>query len=473
MIGREQEMQVLEQCYQTEGFQFLVINGRRRVGKTTILREFAKRHRCIFFSAQEKNDALNLRDFSEQIQSFFIGSFLSPFENWEKALDFISGQEKQNEKIVLLIDEFPFLTGQNPSIKSIFQHVIDHSWQYRNIFLVLCGSSVSFMVNEIMGYKSPLYGRITGQMEIVPFDYYEAAGFFPNWSRENQLLAYGILGGIPRYLQTFQESLSLEENLAAKILSPNAFLHDEPQMLLRMELREPGIYNSILEAIANGANTVSRIGDRIQESREKCSKYLQVLQTIRLVQRLVPCGEPAKSKKGIYVLTDFFYKFWYRFVFTRENYNLLLGQQAAAREVMTRLPDYMENVFETICQQYLVRQAKRGKLPFIPTQMGKWWGNNPILRQQDDVDILALDTSGTEGLFCECKYRSRPMPMEEYNDLVQAAAAFPKVTKRHFFFFSLSGYTESVIERAHKEGAVLLGITDLYQQTTSVVRSLF
>lgn len=462
MIGREKELSVLEEAYGTKGFQFLVMYGRRRVGKTTILQEFAHRHPCLFFSAQEKNDALNLQDFSRLIQTRLLGSPVAPFEGWEQALDFITARVNLQEKTVLIIDEFPFLAGQNPSIKSIFQHVIDHAWEGKNIFLILCGSSVSFMVNEIMGYQSPLYGRITGQMEVQPFSYWEAAAFFPNWDPGQQLLAYGILGGIPRYLRAFDPGLSLEENIARKILSPNAFLHDEPQMLLQMELREPGVYNSILEAIANGANQVTRIGDRIHESNEKCSKYLQVLQTLRLVQRTVPCGEPERSRKGIYELTDFFYTFWYRFVFSRENYNQLLGEKEAAREIMENLPDYMGPVFERICKQYLQDKARAGKLPFVPAKIGKWWGNNPVLRQQDDVDILALDRTGTRGLFCECKYRNRPLPMEEYEDLLTATLAFPQIREKHLLFFSKGGYTQPVKERAAREGALLLGVEDLY-----------
>lgn len=285
------------------------------------------------------------------------------------------------------------------------------------------------MVNEVMGYQSPLYGRITAHLEIRPFDYLESAEFFPHYSFEEKLLAYGILGGIPRYLKAFDPNQTIEENIAEHILSENAYLHDEPQLLLHMELRETGVYNSILEAIANGTNRVTAISDRIHEERSKCTKYLQVLQNIRLIKKTIPCGQPKNSKKGIYAIADHYYRFWYRYTFSQKNYYFLLGEKNAAQEIMDSISDYMGPIFEEICTEYLLRQAKAHNLPFIPAELGKWWGTNPILHQQDDIDILAIGKTGKEGIFCECKYRNRPMPMEEYDDLMTAAAAFPQITK--------------------------------------------
>lgn len=199
MIGRLQEMNQLERMYASERFEFMVMYGRRRIGKTTILQEFSKAHKTIFFSAQEKNDTLNLQDFSKVLQEHFDGGFIAGFKDWSDALDYL-GKRVQAKRTVLIIDEFPFLAESNPSIKSILQHKIDHDWKERNLFLILCGSSVSFMLNDVMGYKSPLYGRSTGSMEVLPFDYLESAAFFPEYSEEEKLIAYGILGGVPRYL---------------------------------------------------------------------------------------------------------------------------------------------------------------------------------------------------------------------------------------------------------------------------------
>ena len=241
-----------------------------------------------------------------------------------------------------------------------------------------------------------------------------------------------------------------------------AFLNDEPQTLLRIELREPSVYNSILEAISNGCNKVCEIADRIHEEKSKCSKYMLTLQTLRLIEKCVPCTEPETSKKGIYEITDNYYKFWYRFLFTNQNYYSMLGLELSCEEILENVNDYMGPVFEKICEQYLIRTARKKKLPFIPYKMGKWWGNNPLLKAQDDVDILAFDKTGKKALFCECKFRNKPMPMEEYDDLVMAAEIFKNVEEKHFMFFSKSGFTEPVKERAERENAVLLTVEDLY-----------
>lgn len=461
MIGRIKEMNQLEQMYSSTRFEFMVMYGRRRIGKTTILQEFSQRHKTIFFSAQEKNDALNLQDFSKLVQEHFDGSFIANFANWEDALNYISRKAKEH-RTVLIIDEFPFLAETNPSIKSILQHRIDHDWKERNILLILCGSSVSFMLNDVMGYKSPLYGRSTGSMEVLPFDYLESAEFFPNYSEEDKMIAYGILGGVPRYLNAFDPGRSLKENIISEILTEGAFLNDEPQTLLRMELREPAVYNSILEAVANGCNRVVEIADRIHEEKSKCSKYMLTLQTLRLLEKHVPCGEPDSSKKGIYGITDHFYKFWYRYVFSNKNYYTMLGVDKAADEIMGEINDYMGPVFEGICREYLIRQAKAGNLPFVPYVIGKWWGNNPVIRAQDDVDLLAFDKKREKGIFVECKFRNKPMAMEEYDDLVTAAEAFPGVKEKKLIFISKSGFTEAVIRRAGEEEAELIGLREMY-----------
>lgn len=461
MIGRIQEMNQLERMYTSARFEFMVMYGRRRIGKTTILQEFSKTHKTIFFSAQEKNDALNLHDFSRLLQEYFDGNFIAGFATWEDALNYL-GRKAQDQRTVLIVDEFPFVAETNPSIKSILQHKIDHEWKERNIFLILCGSSVSFMLNEVMGYKSPLYGRSTGSMEVLPFDYLESAEFFPNYSEEDKLIAYGILGGVPRYLNAFDTGRSLRENLILEILTEGAFLNDEPQTLLRMELREPAIYNSILEAVANGCNRVVEIADRIHEEKSKCSKYMLTLQTLRLLEKHVPCGEPDGSKRGIYEITDHFYKFWYRYVFSNKSYYSMLGIDKAADEIMGEINDYMGPVFEDICRQYLVRRAKAGTLPFTPYVIGRWWGNNPVIKAQDDVDLLALDRKGERGIFVECKFRNRPMAMDEYDDLVTATEAFPGVKEKKLMFISKGGFTEAVRRRAEEEGAEVVEVGEMF-----------
>ena len=461
MIGRMNELNQLEKMYESDRFEFLVMYGRRRVGKTTILQNFASRHDLIFFPCREKNDALNLLDFSKTLQRYFDGGFIAPFLTWSDAFSYIT-RKSADRKTALIIDEFPFLAETNPSIKSILQHEIDHHWSAMPIFLVLCGSSVSFMISEVMEEKSPLFGRVTETKEVLPFNYLESADFFPAYGNKDKLIAYGILGGVPRYLNAFTDTRSIEENIAKEILRNGAFLNDEPELLLRTELREPAVYNSILEAIAGGCNTPSKIADRIHEDRTKVGKYLLTLQTIHIVERLVPCGESIRTRKAIYKISDNFYSFWYRYVFANNSYYEMLGIKDAATEIMEDISNYMGPVFEDICKQYLMLEAMKRELPFVPYSIGKWWGNNPATKKQDDVDVLALNKKKDAGIFCECKYRNKTVVMDDYDKLVLSMQAFPAVRKKHMIFFSKGEYSEPVKARAKREGTLLLSIDDLF-----------
>ena len=462
-IGRTTELKLLENMYASDKFEFLVMYGRRRVGKTSLLQEFCKTHKAIFFSAQEKNDSLNLADFSKSAQIFFEPRYFGNFSGWEAALEYI-GNKAAEDKLILIIDEFPFVASENPSIKSILQHTIDHVWKEKKIFLVLCGSSVSFMENEVMGYNSPLYGRATAQMEICPFDYLDSSAFFPNYSNEQKLLAYGILGGIPCYLQTFSDKCTITENIVIQILRTGSFLKDEPQLLLKMELREPAVYNSIFEAIADGASRLNDISNKIHEESYKCSKYISTLRSIKLVEKITPCGEPESTKKSLYRITDNYYDFWYHFIFANKSYYEMLGEEMAAAEIMApeSMSNYMGHIFEEICYQYMMRQAKNKRLPFVPHEIGKWWGNNPAKKMQDDMDIIAFDRKRESAIFCECKYRNQPFDKKEYEDLMNAAAIFTQPVHRYYYIFSKGGYSDWVKKAAQNQGVHLMGIDDLF-----------
>lgn len=462
MIGRVDELSILNSLYESNKFEYLVMYGRRRVGKTTLLQEFAKRTNSIFFPAQEKNDPLNLQDFSKMVQIGLDGAYISSFEGWKDAFEYVD--RKVNKRTVLIIDEFPFIAEENPTIKSILQHAIDHLWKNnKNIFLILCGSSISFMESDIMGNKSPLHDRQTSSLEVLAFDYYESSLFFPKYSYEQKLISYGILGGVPRYLEAFDDRISIEENIEKKILRKGAYLNEEPSNLLKAELRDPNVYNSILSAIANGRNKVQEISDYLHEEKSKVSKYLVVLQTMRLVEKIVPCGEDTGSRKGIYRLTDNFFRFWFRYEFTNNAYYEMLGANVASKEIMSGIPDYMGEAFEGICKEFFVRLAKRGKLPFVPYKMGKWWGNNPYFKAQDDIDLLMIDKTGKKGIFVECKFRNSKMPHKEYEDLKNAMLAFPYMEEKYMYFVSKSGYEESVIRHAEEDGAILLGLENLFE----------
>lgn len=465
-IGREEELNFFEDLYNSPRFEFLILYGRRRIGKTFLLQEFARRHECIFFSAMEKNDPLNLKDFSEVVQRHFDGTFISAFSDWKSAFDYI-GRKSQEKRTLLIIDEFPFVAAENPSVKSILQHQIDKDWLNKNIMLVLCGSNISYMQKEVMGEESPLYGRSTAQWEVQKFDFRTASNFFPNYSAIDKLIAYGILGGIPRYLTEFNPEKSISENIKDKILRPGAFLKEEPQALLRMEVRDSNVYNSILQAIAGGSNRPSEIASAIHEEQTKVNKYIGTLVNLRLVGKSVPCGEKSDSKKGIYRISDNFFRFWYKYEFTNRNYYNFIGEDAAVAEIIENINEYMGLLFEDICLQFMMSLAKDGKLPFTPYFIGKWWGNNPETHAQDDIDILALNKNKDKGIFCECKFTNKPFDEKEFDDLLISTKAIASVTESWLYVFSKSGWTKGAEEKAKKFNVRFVTVEELFSDFTS------
>lgn len=294
------------------------------------------------------------------------------------------------------------------------------------------------------------------------FDYSNASKFFPNYSSRDKLITYGILGGIPRYLAEFDPKLSVKENIRQKFLMPGSFLNEEPLALLRMEVRDTNMYNSILQTIASGTNRSSEIASSIHEEQSKVNKYMQTLLTLRLISKIVPCAEKNESKKGIYKVADNFFNFWYRYEFANRNYYIFIGDEAAADEISDNINDYMRLIFEEICEQYIKKEARAEKLPFIPYYLGKWWGNNPAIKAQDDVDILALNKNMDKGLFCECKFTNKKSDEKDFEDILNSIEAFPSVRKNWIYVFSKSGWTKGAQETAAQYNVTLVTENEMF-----------
>lgn len=453
-IGREFEVNNLNRLYRENNFQFVVVYGRRRVGKTTLLSEFCKDKLSIFFVAEEYNDKIALQNFSEKILEYFdMKEFITSFESWEKAFMFLAKQAKEKQ-IVLVIDEFPYIVNANKSIPSLMQNLIDHHLKDTKLFVIVCGSSMSFMEKEVLSYKSPLYGRRTAQFRVEPFDFYDSSKFFPKYNFEQRLQAYGVLGGIPQYLLKFNDSIAISTNIKDKILNKSAYLYEEPKNLLKQELREPAIYNSIIEAIAKGASKINEISTRIGEEGDKCGKYLKTLLELRIVSRETPVGEKESTRKSIYKLQDNLFKFWYRFVFDN---NTLVEQEMVDylydKKIQSEISGYMGFIFEEVCTQFLIRKNRNMELPFVFDMIGKWWGNNPIKKCQEEIDILAVDKSNA--FFGECKWKNEAIGMEVINGLIEKASVL-NFSNKYYALFSKSGFTQGAIDYTRENRSIFL-----------------
>ncbi|WP_066827657.1 ATP-binding protein [Clostridium tepidiprofundi] len=453
-IGRKHELKVLEKLYLENTFQFVVMYGRRRVGKTRLLSEFCKNKNSIFFVAEEYNDKIALEKFSKKIfEHYDMLDYMSSFESWEKAFLFLN-KKAQDTPLVLVIDEFPYIAMANKSIPSLMQNLIDHNLKNSKLFIIICGSSMSFMEKEILSYKSPLYGRRTSQMKIEPFDFFDSRIFLQNYSIQNQVISYGIVGGIPQYLQKFKDNISVEDNIKYNLLEKSSYLHEEPLNLLKQELREPALYNSLIEAIATGNSRLNDISTKVGEDSSKCSNYLKSLIELEIIQKEIPIGEKETSRKTIYSIKDNLFRFWYRFIF---NNSTLIEQEMIDyvydKKIKPELNDFLGNTFEKICMDYLKHRNKKMELPFVFEKIGRWWGNNPIKKRQEEIDILAV--SKDSALIGECKWRNELLNMKVVNSLIEKSQVL-NYENKYFIFFSKSGFTESVINFSKNNNILLV-----------------
>ncbi|OUO19000.1 ATP-binding protein [Collinsella sp. An307] len=437
-VGRKRELTALQTRYDRGGFQFAVVYGRRRVGKTSLLNAFTQDKRTLFFTALEQSDHDNLRDFSAAIARFFqLPEDMVSFPSWTSAIDYLA-ERAQQERFVLVFDEFPYAVKRNESLPSILQVAIDHKLKHTNLFLALCGSNQGLMESRVLGKKSPLYGRRTIQIKLQQLGYLEVREMLPNVEPQDAFRYYGCFGGVPYYLELIDSATSLRENLSSLYFDPAGFLYDEPFGLLRQELSEPALYSSVLRAIAGGANRQKEIADRTGISATTLPSYLRTLENLSIVERTVPFGKNARtSKRGLYRIRDACYDFWFRFVMpATSSIEAGLGGAALAQLDDSRLDEYLGRRFERLCAEWLTRQAIAEKLPLPVTNVGSWWGTNPRKRAQDDIDVIAADEGHKRLIIGECKYRESFDESAEIADLESKRDLVPGHHAEHLYLFT-------------------------------------
>lgn len=454
-IGREKELAELKDLYVQDKFQLFVLYGRRRVGKTTLLNEFCKGKDTIFYSAEQSNNKLNLEKFSRLVFSYYGEENLEPFSSWGNALSYIDDKQK-DRRLILVIDEFPYLVRKNKTLLSEMQHLIDHKLKNGKLFIVLCGSYMGFMEKEVLGSKSPLFGRRTGQLHMKPFSYQTSIKFLNGFSDEDKLKLYGAFGGTPLYLQQIQHDNTFEENIKKAFLRVTSYLYEEPLLLLRQEVQEPGVYSAIIEAIASGYTKSNEISTKIGEDSAKCLKYIKTLCELGILYKETPFGDKDSSRKTIYGISDFMFRFWYRYVFGNRTLVETGAQEAVwQKRIEPNYSSYMGLVFEKICSDYLIMQNANGNLPFLFTSIGRWWGTNPQTHKQVEIDLIAND--GKDYLICECKWRNEKTDIGVLNELKENADIFNKKRDNTWFIlFTKVGFTDAVLKEAEADSNIIL-----------------
>lgn len=452
-IGRNSELTELNRLYNSDRFEFAVIYGRRRVGKTALINEFIRDKRAIYFTGVETNAKQNLENFSKCIFTFSDNSLSNAtFPTFQSAIESVF-KMAENERLVLVIDEYPYVARSERSLASTLQLLIDKYQQGSKLFLILCGSSMSYMEDHVLAYKAPLYGRRTAQFKILPFDFFETKEYLKNSSGEDCALLYGIVGGTPQYLRAVNDEASPEENILRLYLNPSSAIFEEPANLLKQEVREPSIYNAIITAVATGASKLSEISSKVGEDTSVCATYIKNLIALGIIKRETPYGEKA-SKKSIYSIEDNMFRFWYRFV--PENNSLIArGAATAAMErIRPELSDYMGGVFEEICKQYLWKELMAGRGPIAFNDIGRYWGTDSRTKSQFEIDIMGEENKSA-ALFAECKWRNEKVDVGVLDKLVERSKLF-HYSRVHFYLFSKSGFTAGCKELAERMGNVSL-----------------
>lgn len=479
-IGRETELKFLNDKYEAEGGQLVVLYGRRRVGKTETLREFCKGKPHIFFSCTQTTDRAQLQKFSKQVlkENIPARNYITEFADWEKAFRAVLDLPYGDSKKLIVIDEFPYMCKGNKSIPSILQNFWDAELRDANVMIVLCGSAMSFIEKDLLAEKNPLYGRATAIYKMKEMGFYDAVKFFPEYSPRDKVIAYSVLGGIPHYLRQWNPKLSVAENIKSNILTKGCILYSEVDFLLHQELRETPIYNSIIEAVALGNTTLNNISQKsLVEDTSKTSVYLKNLIELGIVEREFSVDakikEQANGNRGTYRLTDNFFRFWYAFGFA--NFSQLEdGDVDGVYEYIVEpaLHEFASFAFEDVCREFVRELQKKNALPFRYAKMGRWMGNttvrdtkavNGLRTANTEIDLLAIDRTGKEYLVGECKFKKEPFTYGEYLDTLAKLTPLKKDAKFHYALFSETGFDDKIIADAGKDGTALYDLEQIVE----------
>ncbi len=456
-IARENEINELEAKYQTGNFEFVIIYGRRRIGKTRLIEEFTKDKECIFFSAMKDGSRNESLIQLSKCISGSEGDDFPIFPSFQSAFHKIAGMAL-DRRIVFVIDEFPYLEDNDGYFSSLLQNTIDREFKKTKLFLIISGSAVSFMEDSVLGYNNPLYGRCTLIQRLQNFDYYDTARWFPNYSSYEKAILYGVTGGVPYYLEQFSPELSLKDNLKLNFFNGNSVLFNEVENLLKEELREPGTYKEIISAIANGKTKYTEIADACKIKSGALNKYLKTLIELKIISRKMPMG--GDEKKAIYHVSDLYFRFW--FFFVPRNYSAILSrriQNAFDVAVWRLINDYMGKVFVMISREFLEYRDK--DLPILPADVGSWWGGNPKTKKECEIDVVMKSATDNRVVLGSCKFTNSPIGIDELKLMEEYADAMGTKGKRYYYFFSLSGFSENLVASS-SDTIRLIDIDTLY-----------
>lgn len=448
-VDRENELKFLEEYYRRKESSLIIIYGRRRIGKTELIKQFIKDKKAIYYLCERTSIQSNIEKLKEKFAEELNEDWLKKVEIEDFESLFKSVEGKLREKFVIVFDEFPYLIEIDREILSQFQKIWDEILSKKNVMLILCGSSIGMMENEVLGYKSPLYGRRTSQWKVTELEIKYLKEFLPNYDFENILYVYAAVGGIPFYLLKFDSSKNFFENVKEQFLWKGGFFYEEAENLLRQEFREPRNYMLILRAIAEGKRKLGEISNETGLDKSAVSRYIEILENLKIVEYELPITESEKSKKRLYYISDNYFNFWFRFVYPNKSLIEEGETSKVLEKVRQEFPLYFSNVFEKICKKVVLKAfnftkigKQRGKIPKAPKGMNEY-----------EIDIVALNEKSKEILFAECKWKEKVSAKKIISELIEKSKFvnwYNKERKEVFAIFAKS-FKEKIEEFENKK----------------------
>ena len=460
-VNREHELNHLEEEYRKNRPAFIVIYGRRRIGKTTLIEEFGKdKPDFIYYLADQQTTTQQIDSFKQQIYEYTHDDFLikTQFDNWDHFFSYLSKTLPQDKRLVLAIDEITYLIKSDPAFPSILQKYWDTFFSKTSICLIVCGSLVGMMLRDVLNYDSPLYGRRTSQIHLKPFNFRHASLLLKEFRIEDRVLLYSIIGGVAKYLLLIEEP-DVRDFIQKKIISKEGFFYQESIFLLSQEFKNPNVYLSILKAVALGHTKLNDISNFVGIEGKKITRYLDVLQEIGVVVRQVPPTEdPLRFRKGVYHIEDNFLNFWFRFVMPNRSKIEMRDTDDLLDSIMEAISGYASRTFENISMEFLQEVAAEGRLGARFTRWGRWWD------RENEIDVMALDNDSHDILFCECKWQNRKIGVDVIGRLLDKAPLvkwFNGARKEHYVVVSKAGFTEKAVAFAKDKGVLLFDLKDM------------
>lgn len=400
-VDREKELAFLNERYGAKNAEMIIIYGRRRVGKTELIKQFINGKKALYFLGELQNEDQLVAMYSQTAGEILQDDFLknNPFKTWRSLFDYLH-RYFEKEKIILIFDELPYISRKNKGFLSLLQHYWDERWKKLSLKLILCGSSISMMQKIALSYASPLYGRRTGQIHLQQLDFASFCSFFKPWAIDDKIRAYAVLGGVPRYAEEFDAKATLMQNIERKMLDKDTFLYREAKFLLMEELKDYTNYFAILKAIAYNKNSFNEISNFSGVSTTKLSAYMSKLIDLGIIKREVPVTIKKEKtvRTGNYWIEDNFFRFWFKYIYP--NMSLIeIGRPSIASElIMQDIDNYTSRVFENIVAGALMGMSFDKKIEFF-NKWGKWW------HEDKEIDVVALNEQEKKILFCECKWQ--------------------------------------------------------------------